>query len=112
MLSLKSDLLSNASFAPLLFACFPLDSRVCDDQLGRLYIQLQERGLTEETLSSKKVKTYLWRQDLIARFNADGKKAKSKGNHIWNIDAKRLPTGRWVFRPFKRKIMGNPPPFA
>ena len=63
-------------------------------------------------MSVKKVKNYLWRQDLISRFNADGKKAKSKGNHIWNVDAKKLPGGGWVFRPFKRRIMGQPPPFA
>ena len=60
----------------------------------------------------KKVKTYLWRQDLISRFNPDGKKAKSKGNHIWNVDAKRLPGGGWVFRPFKRRIIGQPNAFA
>jgi hypothetical protein len=58
-------------------------------------------------MSSKKVKTYLWRQDLISRFNSDGKKAKSKGNHIWNVDAKKLPGGGWVFRPFKRRIIGQ-----
>lgn len=39
-------------------------------------------------MSIKKIKNYLWRQDLISRFNPDGKKAKSKGNHIWNVDAK------------------------
>lgn len=63
-------------------------------------------------MSAKKVKNYLWRQDLISRFNADGKKAKSKGNHIWNVDAKKLPGGGWVFRPFKRRIIGQPPPFT
>ena len=74
--------------------------------------ELQARGVTEETMSAKKIKTYLWRQDLISRFNADGKKAKSKGNHIWNVDAKKLPGGRYVFRPFQRRIMGQPNPFA
>jgi len=74
--------------------------------------ELQNRGITEETMSSKKIKTYLWRQDLISRFNADGKKAKSKGNHIWNVDAKRLPGGSWVFRPFNRRIIGQPNAFA
>jgi hypothetical protein len=74
--------------------------------------ELIARGITEETMSIKKVKVYLWHQDLISRFNADGKKAKSKGNHIWHIDAKKLPGGGWIFRPFKRKIIGTPPTFA
>jgi hypothetical protein len=74
--------------------------------------ELTERGITEETMSLKKVKAYLWKQDLISRFNADGKKAKSKGNHIWNVDAKKLPSGGWVFRPFKRRIIGQPSAFA
>ncbi|GMK58256.1 hypothetical protein CspeluHIS016_0502880 [Cutaneotrichosporon spelunceum] len=74
--------------------------------------ELIGRGITEETMSIKKVKVYLWHQDLISRFNADGKKAKSKGNHIWHIDAKKLPGGGWIFRPFKRKIIGTPPTFA
>ena len=74
--------------------------------------ELTGRGITEETMSLKKVKAYLWKQDLISRFNADGKKAKSKGNHIWNVDAKKLPSGGWVFRPFKRRIIGQPAAFA
>ncbi|WVF67101.1 hypothetical protein IAT40_001846 [Kwoniella sp. CBS 6097] len=74
--------------------------------------ELQRRGITEETMSVKKIKTYLWKQDLISRFNPDGKKAKSKGNHIWNVDAKKLPSGGWVFRPFKRRIIGQPNAFA
>ncbi|WVQ94525.1 hypothetical protein IAU59_001604 [Kwoniella sp. CBS 9459] len=74
--------------------------------------ELQRRGITEETMSVKKIKTYLWKQDLISRFNPDGKKAKSKGNHIWNVDAKKLPGGGWVFRPFKRRIIGQPNAFA
>ncbi|WVW79999.1 hypothetical protein I302_101972 [Kwoniella bestiolae CBS 10118] len=74
--------------------------------------ELQHRGISEETMSVKKIKTYLWKQDLISRFNPDGKKAKSKGNHIWNVDAKKLPGGGWVFRPFKRRIIGQPNSFA
>ncbi|KIR69167.1 hypothetical protein I314_00271 [Cryptococcus bacillisporus CA1873] len=73
---------------------------------------LQQRGITEEIMSIKKIKNYLWRQDLISRFNPDGKKAKSKGNHIWNVDAKKLPGGGWVFRPFQRRIIGQPNNFA
>jgi len=71
--------------------------------------ELQSRGVMDETLSAKKVKSYLWTQNLISRFNDDGKKSKSKGNHIWNVDAKKLPDGSWVFREFRRKIAGVPP---
>lgn len=74
--------------------------------------ELSRRGITEETISAKKVKSYLWKQELISRFNQDGKKSKSKGNHIWNVDAKKLPNGTWVFRPFQRRIMITPAPFA
>lgn len=74
--------------------------------------ELNRRGITEETISSKKIKSYLWKQDLISRFNQDGKKSKSKGNHIWNVDAKKLPDGTWVFRPFHRRIMIDPSAFA
>jgi hypothetical protein len=74
--------------------------------------ELSRRGITEETISAKKIKNYLWKQDLISRFNQDGKKSKSKGNHIWNVDAKKLPDGSWVFRPFQRRIMVQPLPFA
>jgi hypothetical protein len=62
----------------------------------------------EETLSAKKIKSYLWNQKLISRFNEDGKKSKSKGNHIWNVDAKKMPDGSWIFREFKRKIAPAP----
>ncbi|KAJ9109748.1 hypothetical protein QFC19_001978 [Naganishia cerealis] len=65
---------------------------------------LQQKGILEETLPAKKIKSYLWNQKLISRFNDDGKKSKSKGNHIWNVDAKKLPDGQWIFRPFQRKI--------
>jgi hypothetical protein len=65
-------------------------------------------GVLEETLSAKKIKSYLWNQKLISRFNEDGKKSKSKGNHIWNVDAKKMPDGSWIFREFKRKIAPTP----
>jgi hypothetical protein len=59
-------------------------------------------------LSAKKIKSYLWNQKLISRFNEDGKKSKSKGNHIWNVDAKKMSDGSWIFREFKRKIAPAP----
>lgn len=60
----------------------------------------------------KKVRNYLWTQPYISRFNEDGKKAKSKGNHIWNIDAKKRQDGGWDYRPFHRKLAGSPPSVA
>ncbi|KAJ7724462.1 hypothetical protein DFH07DRAFT_897223 [Mycena maculata] len=74
--------------------------------------ELAEQGYPEEKIPMKKVRNYLWRQPLILRFNEDGKKAKSKGNHIWNVEAKKLGDGQWEFRPFHRKIAGNPPGVA
>ena len=59
-----------------------------------------------------KVRNYLWRQQYILRFNEDGKKAKSKGNHIWSIESKKAGDGKWEFRPFHRKLAGHPPSVA
>ncbi|KAJ7219485.1 hypothetical protein GGX14DRAFT_355623, partial [Mycena pura] len=73
--------------------------------------ELSQNGYPEEKIPMKKVRNYLWRQPLILRFNEDGKKAKSKGNHIWNVEAKKTANG-WEFRPFVRKIAGSPPPVA
>ena len=53
----------------------------------------------------------MWNQPYISRFNEEGKKSKSKGNHIWHVDAKKSEGG-WVFRPFKRKLAGTPPGVA
>lgn len=68
--------------------------------------ELVGRGIHENICSIKKIKQYLWTQPYISRFNEDGKKAKSKGNHIWNIEAKKHPEGGWVFRTFSPKITG------
>ncbi|KAJ7097737.1 hypothetical protein B0H15DRAFT_945342 [Mycena belliarum] len=73
---------------------------------------LAEQGYPEDKIPMKKVRNYLWRQPLILRFNEDGKKAKSKGNHIWNVEAKKTGDGMWEFRPFHRKIAGNAPAVA
>ncbi|KAK9721068.1 hypothetical protein K7432_003710 [Basidiobolus ranarum] len=74
--------------------------------------ELVRQGFTEDILPLRKVKIYLWNQRYISRFNEDGKKAKSKGNHVWNIEAKKIPTGGWIFREFTRKIAGIPPKVA
>lgn len=74
--------------------------------------ELARQGFPEEKIPMKKVRNYLWRQQYILRFNEDGKKAKSKGNHIWNVEAKKSGECRWEFRPFHRKIAGSPPGVA
>ncbi|THH10704.1 hypothetical protein EW145_g1150 [Phellinidium pouzarii] len=74
--------------------------------------ELARQGYSEEKIAMKKVRNYLWTQPYISRFNEDGKKAKSKGNHIWNIDAKKRTEGGWDFRPFHRKLAGSPPGVA
>jgi len=60
----------------------------------------------------KKIRNYLWNQTYISRFNEEGKKTKSKGNHIWHIDAKKGQDGSWKFRPFHRRLAGSPPTVA
>lgn len=82
--------------------------------------ELARQGYGEEQIPIKKIKAYLWHHNpYIARFNEDGKKAKSKGNHIWNIEAKKIlamngdvNAPRWVFKKFVRKIAGAPPTMA
>ncbi|KAF7338127.1 hypothetical protein MVEN_02037500 [Mycena venus] len=65
--------------------------------------ELAAEGYPEEKIPMKKVRNYLWRQPLILRFNEDGKKAKSKGNHIWNVEAKKLGVAycglQWKWQP-------------
>ncbi|KAF8163464.1 hypothetical protein B0H34DRAFT_781171 [Crassisporium funariophilum] len=74
--------------------------------------ELASQGYPDEKIPTKKVRNYLWRQQYILRFNEDGKKAKSKGNHIWNIEAKKAGDQQWEFRPFHRKLAGSPPGVA
>ncbi|KAF9475858.1 hypothetical protein BDN70DRAFT_883186 [Pholiota conissans] len=72
--------------------------------------ELAKQGYPEDKIPMKKVRArnYLWRQNYILRFNEDGKKAKSKGNHIWNVEARKAGEGQWEFRPFQRKLAGTP----
>ncbi|KIJ69022.1 hypothetical protein HYDPIDRAFT_105583 [Hydnomerulius pinastri MD-312] len=74
--------------------------------------ELAKQGYPEEKIPMKKIRNYLWNQPYISRFNEEGKKTKSKGNHIWNIDARKTTNGRWIFRPFHRKVAGSPPGVA
>jgi len=80
---------------------------------------LAQHRMGEDIVAQKKVKAYLWHQQpLISRFNDDGKKSKSKGNHVWHIMAKLVrqsdkgDAGSWIFRSFERRIAGSPPPLA
>ncbi|KAF8447522.1 hypothetical protein L210DRAFT_3472398 [Boletus edulis BED1] len=74
--------------------------------------ELARQGYPEDKIPMKKIRTYLWNQPYISRFNEEGKKTKSKGNHIWNIDAKKHQDGSWTFRPFHRRLAGSPPSVA
>ncbi|KAI0086175.1 hypothetical protein BDY19DRAFT_895201 [Irpex rosettiformis] len=73
--------------------------------------ELARQGFPEEKIPMKKIRNFLWNQPYISRFNEEGKKSKSKGNHIWHVDAKRTEIG-WTFRPFQRKLAGVPPGVA
>ncbi|THH17536.1 hypothetical protein EW146_g3291 [Bondarzewia mesenterica] len=74
--------------------------------------ELARQGYPEDKIPMKKIRNYLWNSSYISRFNEDGKKAKSKGNHIWNIEAKKASEGGWIFRPFHRRLAGLPPGVA
>ncbi|KAM0792288.1 hypothetical protein ACM66B_004978 [Microbotryomycetes sp. NB124-2] len=69
--------------------------------------RLVESGFDESQVPIKKVRQYLWASPFISRFNDDGRKAKSKGNHIWTVEAKKLPDRKWAFREFTRCIKGQ-----
>ncbi|KAI0688255.1 hypothetical protein BC835DRAFT_1373425 [Cytidiella melzeri] len=73
--------------------------------------ELARQGYPEEKIPMKKIRNFLWNQPYISRFNEEGKKSKSKGNHIWHVDGKRTDAG-WTFRPFQRKLAGVPPGVA
>ncbi|VDC06613.1 unnamed protein product [Peniophora sp. CBMAI 1063] len=77
--------------------------------------ELARQGYPEDKIPMKKIRNYLWNSSYISRFNEDGKKAKSKGNHIWNIEAKKTSENggqTWAFRPFHRRLAGGPPGVA
>ncbi|KAI9298376.1 hypothetical protein K502DRAFT_362404 [Neoconidiobolus thromboides FSU 785] len=67
--------------------------------------EIREHGINEASLDYSKIKLYLWNQPYICRFNSEGRKSKTKGTHIWTIEAKHLPDGLWKFKKFQRKIV-------
>ncbi len=98
----------------IVFFCAACASRISrgKDSHEKSRLTFPKRNATAETNSAQQIRNYLWRQPHILRFNEDGKKAKSKGNHIWNIEAKKTSDGKWEFRPFHRKLAGTPPSVA
>ncbi|KAJ3037916.1 hypothetical protein HK097_003338 [Rhizophlyctis rosea] len=71
--------------------------------------ELYRSGFTEEMIPERKVKQYLWQQRYISRFNEDGRKAKSKGSHVWVVEARKTADGGWIFKEFERRITGVEP---
>ncbi|KAL7751323.1 hypothetical protein RI367_003183 [Sorochytrium milnesiophthora] len=64
----------------------------------------------DQQLPARKIKTYLWNNRFIRRYNEDGRKSKSKGSHVWSVLARRdYARECWEFRPFERKIFGAVP---
>lgn len=99
--------------------------------------RVQSSSALDADIPIKKIREYLWEQPYISRFNDDGKKAKvsglhrcsrrlssaltfsvalrvtqSKGNHIWTVEAKKIPDRKWIFREFVRCIKGTAPSVA
>ncbi|KAJ3292921.1 hypothetical protein HK104_004899 [Borealophlyctis nickersoniae] len=75
--------------------------------------ELKLAGFSDELIHDRKIKQYLWQQRYISRFNEDGKKAKSKGSHVWVVEARKTADGGWIFKEFERKITGcDPSPIA
>ncbi|KAJ1738892.1 hypothetical protein LPJ68_005154 [Coemansia sp. RSA 1086] len=69
----------------------------------------REAGLTEQAVSKQQLRNYLHQQHYISRYNEDGKKAKSKGHHVWNVEAKKISRNTWWFKEFVRRIAAPPP---
>lgn len=69
----------------------------------------REAGITEQIVSKQQLRNYLQQQRFISRYNEDGKKAKSKGHHVWNVEAKKMSRNTWWFKEFLRRIQSPPP---
>ncbi|PWN20076.1 hypothetical protein BCV69DRAFT_218353 [Microstroma glucosiphilum] len=74
--------------------------------VNRWQEEVYRSGITEEQCSPKRLRQYLWTQPYISRFNEDGRKAKSKGNHVWIVEGRKLSDEEWEFQRFERKIVG------
>ncbi|KAJ2004442.1 hypothetical protein H4R26_002512 [Coemansia thaxteri] len=69
----------------------------------------REASMTEQIVSKQQLRNYLHQQRYISRYNEDGKKAKSKGHHVWNVEAKKMSRNTWWFKEFVRRIASPPP---
>ncbi|KAJ1928953.1 hypothetical protein IWQ60_001594 [Tieghemiomyces parasiticus] len=67
--------------------------------------EVRRLGIDEDGIPTRHVKQFLQTHPYISRFNDDGNKSKSKGNHVLNVEARKMPTGCWEFKEFKRYIM-------
>lgn len=74
--------------------------------VNRWQDEVYRNGITEDDCSPKRLRQYLWTQPYISRFNEDGRKAKSKGNHVWIVEGRKLSETEWHFQKFERKIVG------
>lgn len=74
--------------------------------VNRWQEEVYKNGISEEQCSHKRLRQYLWTQPYISRFNEDGRKAKSKGNHVWIVEGRKLSDEEWEFQRFERKIVG------
>lgn len=74
--------------------------------VNRWQEEVYKSGISEEQCSPKRLRQYLWTQPYISRFNEDGRKAKSKGNHVWIVEGRKLSDEEWEFQRFERKIVG------
>ncbi|CAO1632040.1 unnamed protein product [Parajaminaea phylloscopi] len=74
--------------------------------VNRWQEEVYKNGIAEDQCSPKRLRQYLWTQPYISRFNEDGRKAKSKGNHVWIVEGRKLSDEEWEFQRFERKIVG------
>ncbi|KAJ1675275.1 hypothetical protein EV182_001583, partial [Spiromyces aspiralis] len=74
---------------------------------------VRKADLTEDVVNARDFRMYLHQHRYISRFNENGGKAKSKGQRVWNVEAKKLGENNgWEFKEFTCKIVGIPPPIA
>ncbi|KAI9003743.1 hypothetical protein BC832DRAFT_593144 [Gaertneriomyces semiglobifer] len=61
-------------------------------------------------ITDRQIKSYLWQQRCILRFNEEGKMAKSKGSYVWVVLGRKTPEDCWLFKEFTHRICGEEPP--
>ena len=71
------------------------------------FSQLTRQGLSEDKIPVRKIQNYLRNQSYILRFDEGGKEIEHEGHHIWHVYARENQGGRWVFRPFHRRLAAD-----